>query len=119
MKYLGLPLSTGRLCKVDLQPLYDKSMSRVASWRGRHIGLAGRSTLVKSVLTSQPVFLLTGLKASNESLEIIDKQRRKFLWAGGEALTGGKCKINWARTCLPTALGGLGILNLEEFARAL
>lgn len=42
MKYLGLPLSTGRLRKVGLQPLYDKSMSRVASWQGRHIGLEGR-----------------------------------------------------------------------------
>lgn len=71
------------------------------------------------MLTSQPVFLLTGLKASKESLEVLDKQRRKFLWAGGEALTGGKCKVNWTRTCLPTASGGLGILNLEKFARAL
>lgn len=119
MKYLGLPLTTARLRRVDLQPLFDKSMNRIAGWRGRHIGLAGRSTLVKSVLTSQPVFLLTGLKASKESLEALDKQRRKFLWAGGEALTGGKCKINWTRTCLPTGFGGLGILNLEKFARAL
>lgn len=39
-------------------------------------------------------FLLTGLKASKESLEALDKQRRKFLWAGGEALTEGKCKVN-------------------------
>lgn len=34
-------------------------------------------------------------------------------------MTGGKCKINWTRTCLPTGFGGLGILNLEKFARAL
>lgn len=31
----------------------------------------------------------------------------------------GKCKINWSRTYFPTASGGLGILNLDKFARAL
>lgn len=74
---------------------------------------------MKVVLTSQLVFLLTGLKASKGSLEILDKQRRKFLWTGGETLTYGKCKINWTQTRVPTASGGLGILNLEKFARVL
>lgn len=92
VKYLGLPLSTGRLRKCDFQPLFDKSMNYIEGWRGRHVGLAGRSTLVKVVLTSQPIFLLTGLKASKESLEILDKQRRKFLWVGNETVTRGSAR---------------------------
>lgn len=41
MKYLGLPLTTTRLRKVDLQPLFDKSLNCIAGWRGRHVGLVG------------------------------------------------------------------------------
>lgn len=119
MKYLGLPLTTGKLRKADLQPLFDKSAGKMAVWRGRNLGLAGRTTLVKLVLSSQPVYLLTALKVSKESMETLDKQRKSFLWAGSEKLTGGKCKVNWKRTCSPTVYGGLGILNLENFARAL
>jgi hypothetical protein len=92
MKYLGLPLSTGRLRRCNLRPLYDKSVSRMARWRGRHIGLVEHSTLVKTILTSQPIFLLMGLRASKESLELLDKQRRNFLWAGDENFTGGSVK---------------------------
>nr|AAL58152.1 hypothetical protein [Oryza sativa Japonica Group]AAL79345.1 Putative reverse transcriptase [Oryza sativa]AAP53273.1 hypothetical protein LOC_Os10g21410 [Oryza sativa Japonica Group] len=53
----------------------------------------GRTTLVKSVLSAQPIYLLTtALKVTKESLEQLDKQRRRFLWAGTGDITGGKCK---------------------------
>jgi mannosylglycoprotein endo-beta-mannosidase len=119
IKYLGLPLLLGRLRKTDVQPIFDKIANRVTGWRGKNIGPAGRSTLVKSVLTAQPIYLLTTLKISKEALGILDAKRRKFLWAGTGDITGGKCKVNWKRTCLPTALGGLGVLNMEIFTRAL
>jgi hypothetical protein len=40
---------------------------------------AGRTTLVKSVLTAQLIYLLIALKTTKESLEPLDKQRRRFL----------------------------------------
>jgi hypothetical protein len=45
--------------------------------------------------------------------------RRKFLWAGGENISGGKCKVNWKRVCRPKDLGGLGVMDLQRFTSAL
>lgn len=78
----------------------------MAGWRGKNMGLAGRTTLVKSVLTSQPVYLLTALKVNNESLEVLDKQWSRFLWAESGDTTEGKCKVNWEKTSSPTVNGG-------------
>jgi hypothetical protein len=77
-------------------------------------------SLTKSILSSQPVyFVLTALWPSKEILKDLEKLRRRFLWAGDKQLTDGKCKVNWIRNCLPKESGGLGIPNLEKFARAL
>jgi hypothetical protein len=119
LKYLRLPLVLGRMRKTDLEPVFDKISGRVASWRGKNMGAAGSTMLVKSVLSAQPIYLLTALKVTKESLEQLDKQRRRFLWAGTGDITRGKCKVNWIKTCLPTSQGGLGVLNLDKFTRAL
>lgn len=119
IKYLGLPLAIRRLRKIDIQPLVEKATSKISGWQGRHLTQAGRVCLTKSVLSSQPVYLLTVLKAPIAILDEIDRARKKFLWAGDSTLTGGKCKVNWERCSMPKENGGLGILNLERFARAL
>ena len=62
IRYLGLPLSTTRLRRVDFQPLIDKTASKLSIWHGRNLTQARRATLTKLVLTAQPVYSLTALK---------------------------------------------------------
>jgi hypothetical protein len=82
---------------------------------------AGRETLVKSVLSAQPIYHLTIFPPQKWLLQTIDKIRRNFLWRGSkpETCSGGHCLVNWPLTCLPKNKGGLGILDLDRFARGL
>lgn len=57
--YLGLPLHTRALRKVDVQPLIDKVAARLPRWKGRLMNKAGRLVLVNSVLSAFPVYILS------------------------------------------------------------
>jgi hypothetical protein len=120
-KYLGLPLHYRNVKRIDLQPLIEKINNRLAGWKGKLLSKAGRETLVKSVLSAQPIYHLTVFPPQKWLLQTIDKMRRNFLWKGSnpEACTGGHCLINWPTTFLPKSKGGLGILDLDRFARGL
>jgi hypothetical protein len=120
-KYLGLPLHTRKLRRVDVQPLIDKIGGRLPGWKGKFLSSAGRETLVKSVLTSQPIYFLTVFPVQNWLIKQIDRLRRSFLWKGEqpEKVNGGHCLVNWPTVCTPKEMGGLGILDLERLARAL
>lgn len=119
-KYSGLPLHTSKLRRVDIQPMTDKI---VPGWKGKGklLSLAGRETLVKSVLTSEPMYYLIVFPIHNWLIKQIERMRRSFPWKGKEPerVNGGHCLINWPTVCTPKDLGGLGILDLDLLARPL
>lgn len=120
-KYLGLPLHLRKLRKIDVQPLLDKIGAKLPTWKGRFLSLAGRETLVKTVLTSQPIYHMTAFLEQKWLIRCIDRLRRSFLWKGEtpDKVSGGHSLVNWKTTARPKVLGGLGIIELEQFARAL
>ena len=44
---------------------------------------------------------------------------KQYLWASTDRITGAKCKGNWTRAAWLKENGGLGILHLGKFTRAL
>jgi hypothetical protein len=83
------------------------------------ISVAGRTTLVKSVISSQAIYYLTPLFVPPGTLNHIKKLERSFLWSASDKTTGAKCKVNWDLVIRPKKLGGLGVLHLDKFATAL
>ena len=112
-------MSLGKLKMVHVQRIIDKSRSRLTAWQGRLLNLAGRQELVCSVLSAMPIYLLTSIKPPKQLIEDIDQTRRHFLWAGNNEISGGKCKVAWTTVAKPVELGGLGIIDLDKFSRAL
>jgi hypothetical protein len=78
-------------------------------------------TLVKTVLSAQPIYHLTVFPEQRWIFKQIDKICRSFLWKGEELenISGGHCFVRWSLVKRPLNLGGLGIVDLEHFARAL
>ena len=118
-KYLGLPLNIKAIRRVDIHPLIDKVGGKLAAWKGRLLSKAGRLRLVNSVLSSIPTYFLTVFKLPKWAARKIDKLRRSFLWKGDTEANGGHCLVQWAKTLRPKKFGGLGILDLDLFGRAL
>jgi hypothetical protein len=50
---------------------------------------------------------------------IMWKNPSVFLWHGKDINKCGKCLVKWENVCLPKKSGGLGVLNLREYNKAL
>jgi hypothetical protein len=113
-RYLGLPLSLKKLTKDQLQPIIDKIVDQLPSWKADLLTKPGRKILVQHVLTGMMIYLATVLDLSSWAHKAIDKFCRCFFWRGRKEAKGGHCQIAWGTVCRPLELGGLGISSLKE-----
>jgi len=80
--------------------------------------LRGRLVLLKSVLTSLPVYTLSFFKAPSGIISLIESIFKNFFW--GESGDNRKISwIAWSSICLQKEYGGLGVRQLREFNIAL
>ncbi|GLU18032.1 hypothetical protein SLE2022_343540 [Rubroshorea leprosula] len=117
-KYLGIPVGGNNRRKSMWQSMVQSVEKRLASWKGRFLSMGGRITLINSVLSSLPVFLMSAYLIPKGILLSIDKIRRRFLWGGGAE----ERKINWVswgEVCKSKDKGGLGVRDLRKFNLAL
>lgn len=94
LRYWGLPLSIWKLKLVDFQFLVDKVAGKLTTYMGQNITTIGRTTLVKSAITSQLVYPAAPLVIPPTILLHVNKLERAFLWSGSDRTTGAQCKVN-------------------------
>jgi hypothetical protein len=110
--YLGLPISNKKLRRSDLIDWVDKIAARLPNCKASLLNLAGRTTLVRFVLSAIPVYLLIAMIVHKWVIKAIDKIRRPFLWKGRKEINGGCCLVAWEKVTRPLHLDGLGLPNL-------
>jgi hypothetical protein len=67
-----VPLHYDKLKREDIQPVVDLIIKRIPGWRGKLISYSARLTLLKSCLTSIPIYLMSIIKFPKWAIEAID-----------------------------------------------
>ncbi|KAJ0511446.1 putative RNA-directed DNA polymerase [Helianthus annuus] len=111
--YLGLKVGANMNLVNNWTPVIDTFSSRLSLWKASTLSIGGRTTLIKSVLDSLPLYYFSLFQAPNTVLNKLEKLRRDFLWGGSDAIN----KMHWVRwenVTKPIASGGLGLGSLKD-----
>jgi len=117
-KYLGLQVGGNPRRTQFWDPVVDKVKARLSAWKGKCLSLAGRVCLVKSVLTSIPLFYLSIFKAPISVCKKISSIQRRFIWAWG-ADHNRISWVSWENVCKAKEEGGLWVKDIRMFNCAL
>lgn len=116
--YLGTPVGGRPKCRSMCDPVVNKMRSRLAPWKQKMIYFGGRLCLLKSVLSSLPLFFLSFFKMPTCVVKICTGLMRSFLWGGGESVRK-IAWVKWSEVCKSKEEGGLGVKDLALFNKAL
>eukprot|EP00253_Pinus_taeda_P008659 PITA_08659 len=107
--YLGLPLAKEHI-KVEVWTKHiEKMRSLLQSWGVSWLNLAGRTILIKAVLSGLPIYQYAVIMAPASIHKHMELIMRSFLWQGGKQDTKKFSLVNWGQVTLPYEKGGLSI----------
>ena len=111
--YLGLPIG-GNITRIQLwDPILLKLSKKLATWKSKMLSIGGRLTLIKSSLTSLPLYFMSIYPIPMGVVKKIISLTRLFLWAGYSEKKAIPL-VAWNILQLPKILGGLGIGNIKH-----
>ncbi|XP_021754892.1 uncharacterized protein LOC110720190 [Chenopodium quinoa] len=113
-KYLGINILPNKLKSSNYLSLLDKTINRIKGWQAKLLNLAGRSTLIKSVLDSYLVYHMQTNLLPISILNNLEKSCRKFLWNKVDHVHYSP-RIGRAHVTKPMEIGGLGIRRLRDW----
>nr|GEX96639.1 RNA-directed DNA polymerase, eukaryota, reverse transcriptase zinc-binding domain protein [Tanacetum cinerariifolium] len=116
--YLGSVVG-GNMSRMHLwNETVDKVKKRLSKWKMNTLSIGGRLTLIKSVLSSTPLYHLSLFKAPMGVLNYIESLRSHFF--NGHDIKSKKATwVNWKKSLVAKDRGGLGILSLYAMNRGL
>ena len=116
IKILGITFSNNNkeITETNLEPKIVQINKEIAQWRRRNLTQLGKITVIKSLLLSKLVHLLTVLPNPSQSvLKQLERIFFSFLWHGG------RDPIKRAKTIQSYAAGGLQMIDVKAFVQSL
>uniref|UniRef100_A0A803QRE0 Reverse transcriptase domain-containing protein n=1 Tax=Cannabis sativa TaxID=3483 RepID=A0A803QRE0_CANSA len=114
-KHLGNPFVFKRKKREEYLYFKDKVLKRIEGWKSKLLSFAGRTTLVKSVALSIPLYAMSTNKLPVSSCREIDRVIRKYWWTGNTKKDRFLALVGWDRLCSPMATGGLGFPEAKGY----
>ncbi|KAL0292690.1 UNVERIFIED_CONTAM: Retrovirus-related Pol polyprotein from type-2 retrotransposable element R2DM [Sesamum radiatum] len=117
IRYLGVPLVSTKLSIADCRPLLQKIDARLAGWSHLNLSFAGRTQLLRSVMSAMHAYWASVFLLPKAVIKEIEARMRRFLWRGSS--DRGYAKVSWDQVCKPKCEGGLGIRRVMHLNQAL
>jgi hypothetical protein len=111
-RYLGIPMHHRQLLNSECRQIEERFENRLSCWKANHLSYGGRLTLINSVLSSLPMFMMSIFEIPKEVIKKLDQYRSRFYWQGDTDKKKYRL-AKWDILCRPKDQGGLGIINLE------
>ncbi|GJW21128.1 nuclear pore complex protein NUP93A [Tanacetum coccineum] len=116
--YLGVKVGASTSKCSSWEEILDKISSRLSKWKIKTLSIGGRLTLIKSVLTSLPLYHMSIYKVPMGVLNRMESLRRKF-FNGVDKNERKISLIGWQKILASKKKGGLGVSSLFALNRAL
>ena len=116
--YLGLPLGTKHKAMGVWDSIEERYRKRLAAWKTQYISKGGRITLIRSVLSSLPIYHLSLFRMPQKVCVRLERIQRQFLW-GGSAPEKKISLVSWATVCSEKSKGGMGVKSFSKLNKAL
>ena len=78
--YLGLPLGASHRAMGVWDTIEERFRTKLASWKRQYILKGGRLTLIRSTLSSLPIYFLSLFRMPKLVCSRLEKIQRDFLW---------------------------------------
>ncbi|KAK6777637.1 hypothetical protein RDI58_024355 [Solanum bulbocastanum] len=115
--YLGCPISTGRHRIIYFSELINKIVNRITGWQSKLLSYGGKATLIKHVLQSIPIHILSATAPPSTVLKQIQGILADFFWGW----RNDKKKYHWTswkNLSFPYDEGGIGVRLMSDVCRA-
>ncbi|XP_058088931.1 uncharacterized protein LOC131235665 [Magnolia sinica] len=110
--YLVMPLCLGKPPLILWDRVIEKVERKLSIWESQYLSLGGRLTLIKVVLPSMPIYIMSLFKCPKSVLNRLKKLQQDFLWYRS-ANRSNFHLLNWNDVCCPLEDGGAGIRDLD------
>ncbi|XP_071918896.1 uncharacterized protein [Coffea arabica] len=117
IRYLGFPLYFGRCKSSYYGGVCQSILGRILSWKSRLLSFGGKIVLIKHVLASMPMHLLSAAVLPGKLFKTIENACSAFLW-GSSPADSKYHWIRWSHLCYLVDEGGVGFRRLWDVYKA-